>query len=391
MTNAIYIVAAKRTPMGSFNGKLSSLSAPQLGALCLREMIQANNLNGDYIDEVYMGNVLSAGLGQAPARQASLLAEIPNSVPTTTLNKVCGSGMKAVMLGASDILHNGANLVACGGMESMSRAPYMLPKGRFGMRMGHGEILDHMFIDGLQDAYSGALMGAYAQQMADTRNLSRGAMDDFTLESLTRARHAQERGDFHAELFPVEITAKKTIELIIEDEPPKLARPEKIRQLKPAFSKQGTVTAANASSIADGASGLLLASSKAIDMHNLDVLAEIKGYASYACKPEDFTIAPVGAVLKLISSLNWHIEDVDLFEMNEAFALVPMLAMSDLNIPHTKVNIRGGACALGHPLGSSGSRIIVTLIHALRDKGLKRGIATLCIGGGEATAIAIEI
>lgn len=391
MSDSVYVVAANRTPMGSLGGSLSGLTAAQLGAASIKQLITSTALDAQAIDEVYMGNVLSAGVGQAPARQAALYAGLPNSVPTTTVNKVCGSGMKSVMLGASNIANGEADLVVAGGMESMSNAPYMLPKARSGMRMGHGEVIDHMFLDGLQDAYTGSLMGVYAQQTSDARNLTRESMDDFALSSLFKAKQAQQDGNFSQEIVPVEVKHRKGSVLVNEDEQPGLARPEKVRELRPAFAKQGTITAANASSISDGASALLLASATALAEHDLQPLAQIKGMASFGCRPEDFTLAPVGAVEKLLNKLNWSVDSVDLFEMNEAFAMVPILAMADLSIPEEKVNVHGGACALGHPLGSSGSRIIVTLIHALKQRGLSRGIATLCIGGGESTAIAVEV
>lgn len=391
MSVSVHVVAANRTPMGSLGGSLSTLTAAQLGAASIKHLLSSTGVDGHAIDEVYMGNVLSAGVGQAPARQAVLYAGLPNTVPTTTVNKVCGSGMKSVMLGASDILNGNADLVVSGGMESMSKAPYMLPNARSGMRMGHGEVVDHMFFDGLQDAYTGSLMGVYAQITSNTRSLSREKMDDFALASLFKAKQAQQEGSFNNEIVPVEVKNRKGSILVNEDEQPGLARPEKVRELRPAFDKQGTITAANASSISDGASGLLLASDVAIQKHGLQSIAEIKGFASFGCRPEDFTLAPVGAVQKLLAKLDWSIDSVDLFEMNEAFAMVPLLAMADLSIPEHKVNVNGGACALGHPLGSSGSRILVTLIYALKQRGLSRGIATLCIGGGEATAIAVEV
>ncbi|MER0498826.1 acetyl-CoA C-acyltransferase [Aeromonas hydrophila] len=384
----IVIVAAKRTPMGAFQGALANLTAPELGACAIAAAMAEAGLRGEQIDEAYLGNVLSAGVGQAPARQAVLKAGLPDSIPCTTVNKVCGSGMKAVMLAADGLRLGDTNVVIAGGMESMSRAPYLLDKARSGFRMGHQSVLDHMFLDGLQDAYEGQLMGHYAQLSADRAGLTRADMDAFAIASLERALAAQRSGAFAAELAPV--MAGDTL-LLAEDEQPAKARPEKIPQLKPAFSKTGTITAANASSISDGAAALILMRSDTAAQLGLPVLARLVGYQSHAALPAEFTSAPIGAIKGLLAKVGWRVEKVDLFEVNEAFAMVSLLAMAGCQLPHDKVNVNGGACALGHPLGASGARILVTLIHALRERGLKRGVASLCIGGGEATAIAIEL
>ncbi|CAD7491167.1 acetyl-CoA C-acyltransferase [Aeromonas dhakensis] len=384
----IVIVAAKRTPMGAFQGALANLTAPELGACAIAAAMAEAGLKGEQIDEAYLGNVLSAGVGQAPARQAVLKAGLPDSIPCTTVNKVCGSGMKAVMLAADGLRLGDTNVVIAGGMESMSRAPYLLDKARSGFRMGHQSVLDHMFLDGLQDAYEGQLMGHYAQLSADRAGLTRADMDAFAIASLERALAAQRSGAFAAELAPVR--AGDTL-LLAEDEQPAKARPEKIPQLKPAFSKTGTITAANASSISDGAAALILMRSDTAAQLGLPVLARLVGYQSHAALPAEFTSAPIGAIEGLLAKVGWQVGEVDLFEVNEAFAMVSMLAMAGCKLPHDKVNVNGGACALGHPLGASGARILVTLIHALRERGLKRGIASLCIGGGEATAVAIEL
>ncbi|MCR3907578.1 acetyl-CoA C-acyltransferase [Aeromonas hydrophila] len=384
----IVIVAAKRTPMGAFQGALANLTAPELGACAIAAAMAEAGLRGEQIDEAYLGNVLSAGVGQAPARQAVLKAGLPDSIPCTTVNKVCGSGMKAVMLAADGLRLGDTNVVIAGGMESMSRAPYLLDKARGGFRMGHQSVLDHMFLDGLQDAYEGQLMGHYAQLSADRAGLTRADMDAFAIASLERALAAQRSGAFAAELAPVR--AGDTL-LLAEDEQPAKARPEKIPQLKPAFSKTGTITAANASSISDGAAALILMRSDTAAQLGLPVLARLVGYQSHAALPAEFTSAPIGAIKGLLAKVGWRVEEVDLFEVNEAFAMVSLLAMAGCQLPHDKVNVNGGACALGHPLGASGARILVTLIHALRERGLTRGVASLCIGGGEATAVAIEL
>ncbi|HHO0936864.1 acetyl-CoA C-acyltransferase [Aeromonas hydrophila] len=384
----IVIVAAKRTPMGAFQGALANLTAPELGACAIAAAMAEVGLRGEQIDEAYLGNVLSAGVGQAPARQAVLKAGLPDSIPCTTVNKVCGSGMKAVMLAADGLRLGDTNVVIAGGMESMSRAPYLLDKARSGFRMGHQSVLDHMFLDGLQDAYEGQLMGHYAQLSADRAGLTRADMDAFAIASLERALAAQRSGAFAAELAPVMVG--DTL-LLAEDEQPAKARPEKIPQLKPAFSKTGTITAANASSISDGAAALILMRGETAAQLGLPVLARLVGYQSHAALPAEFTSAPIGAIKGLLAKVGWRVEEVDLFEVNEAFAMVSLLAMAGCQLPHDKVNVNGGACALGHPLGASGARILVTLIHALRERGLTRGVASLCIGGGEATAVAIEL
>jgi acetyl-CoA C-acetyltransferase len=387
----IVIVSAVRTPLGTFQGALSPLSGPELGACAIKGALDRIDLEGELVSEVFMGCVLPAGTGQAPARQAALGAGLPFSAGATTINKVCGSGMKAVML-AHDLMKAGnGDVMVAGGMESMSNAPYLLPKARAGFRMGHGEIKDAMFLDGLEDAYDkGKLMGVFAQETADEYGFSREAQDNFALESLRRAKAAQEEKAFHTELVPVTVVVKGKENVIESDEGPAKARPEKIPTLKPAFKTHGTITAANASSISDGAAALvLMTESKAAEL-GLKPLARIVAHATHSRKPSEFTIAPVGAIRSLLDKTAWSIEDVDLFEINEAFAMVTMAAMKDLQIPHEKVNVHGGACALGHPLGATGARIIVTLLHALHTHGGKRGVAALCIGGGEATAIAIE-
>ncbi|HEH9432076.1 TPA: acetyl-CoA C-acyltransferase [Aeromonas sobria] len=384
----IVIVAAKRTPMGAFQGALAAMTAPELGACAIAAALTQSGLDPAQIDEGFMGNVLAAGMGQAPARQALLKAGLPASVPATTVNKVCGSGMKAVMLAADSIRLGDNRVVVAGGMESMSRAPYLLENARSGFRMGHQQVLDHLFLDGLQDAYDGQLMGVHAQHSADHAGLTRSAMDAFALASLQRARQAQQAGSFAMELAPCYRDGQL---LLAEDEQPGKGRPDKIPTLKPAFGKGGTITAANSSSISDGAAALILMDGATARARQIPVLARIVGYQSHAALPAEFTSAPIGAISRLLERLAWSVDEVDLFEINEAFAMVTMLAMSGCGIPHHKVNVHGGACALGHPLGASGARILVTLITALRQGGLRRGVATLCIGGGEATAIAVEV
>ena len=384
----IVIVAAKRTPMGAFQGALAAMTAPELGACAIAAALTQSGLDPAQIDEGFMGNVLAAGMGQAPARQALLKAGLPASVPATTVNKVCGSGMKAVMLAADSIRLGDNRVVVAGGMESMSRAPYLLENARSGFRMGHQQVLDHLFLDGLQDAYDGQLMGVHAQHSADHAGLTRSAMDAFALASLQRARQAQQAGSFAMELAPCYQDGRL---LLAEDEQPGKGRPDKIPTLKPAFGKGGTITAANSSSISDGAAALILMDGATARARQIPVLARIVGYQSHAALPAEFTSAPIGAISRLLERLAWSVDEVDLFEINEAFAMVTMLAMSGCGIPHHKVNVHGGACALGHPLGASGARILVTLITALRQGGLRRGVATLCIGGGEATAIAVEV
>ncbi|MEE1978683.1 acetyl-CoA C-acyltransferase [Shewanella xiamenensis] len=387
----IVIVAAKRTPMGGFQGSLSGVTSPSLAATAIKALLADTQVAGDKVDEVLMGCVLPAGLGQAPARQATLGAGLPLSVGATTVNKVCGSGMKTVML-AHDLLKAGsAKLVVAGGMESMSQAPYLLDKARAGMRMGHGKVLDHMFLDGLEDAYTGGAMGTFAQKTADEFGITREQMDAFALSSLEKANAAITSGAFKAEIVPVTVSDRRGDVLIDTDEQPGNARPEKIPALRPAFAKDGTITAANSSSISDGAAALMLTTRANAEQLGLTVLATIKGHTTHAQEPSLFTTAPVGAMAKLLSNVGWSKDEVDLFEINEAFAMVTMLAVSELGLDMAKVNVNGGACALGHPIGCSGARLLVTLIHALKARGLKRGVASLCIGGGEATAMAIEV
>ena len=387
----IVIVAAKRTPMGGFQGSLSSVTSPILAATAIKGLLADTKLAGEHVDEVLMGCVLPAGLGQAPARQATLGAGLPLSVGATTVNKVCGSGMKTVMLAHDLIKAGSAKVVIAGGMESMSQAPYLLDKARGGMRMGHGKVLDHMFLDGLEDAYTGGAMGTFAQKTADEFGITREQMDAFALSSLEKANAAITSGAFKAEITPVTVSDRRGDVTIDTDEQPGNARPEKIPTLRPAFTKDGTITAANSSSISDGAAALMLTSRGEAERLGLTVLATIKGHTTHAQEPALFTTAPVGAITKLLANVGWSKDDVDLFEINEAFAMVTMLAVSELGLDNAKVNVNGGACALGHPIGCSGSRLLVTLIHALKARGLKRGVASLCIGGGEATAMAIEI
>lgn len=391
MPNDVVIVAAKRTPMGGFQGVLSSMTSPQLGAEAIKAVINQSKVDVDMIDEVLMGCVLTAGVKQAPARQASLLAQLPQHIGATTINKVCGSGMKTVMLAHDLIKAESANVVIAGGMESMSQAPYLLQKARSGLRMGHDNILDHMFLDGLEDAYTGGAMGTFAQTTADVHQISREQMDEFALTSLAKANDAINCGAFLNEITPVTVTHRKGSNLVAEDEQPGNARPEKIPQLRPAFAKDGTITAANSSSISDGAAAVMLMSRTQAESLSLPILATIKAHTTHAQQPEQFTTAPVGAINKLFDKVGWSKDEVDLYEINEAFAMVTMLAISELGLDASKVNINGGACALGHPIGCSGTRILVTLIYALRQAGLHKGVASLCIGGGEATAIAIEV
>ncbi|WP_288130587.1 acetyl-CoA C-acyltransferase [Microbulbifer sp.] len=386
----VVIVGISRTPMGAMQGALSALSAPELGAAAIRGALNDAGVVPADVSEVLMGCVLPAGLGQAPARQAALGAGIPEGVPTTTVNKVCGSGMKTVMMARDALLAGDAKVVVAGGMESMSNAPYLLPKARSGMRLGHGEVQDHMFTDGLENAYDGQLMGNFAESTADKYGFTREEQDAFALESLARANAAIEQGKFEREISPVTICSRKGEVEVTVDEGPGSARPDKIPQLKPAFRKDGTVTAANASSISDGAAALVLMRESEARQRGLKVLAVLRGQTQYAQQPEWFTTAPVSAMKSVLEKAGWSAEEVDLFEINEAFAVVTMAGMRELNLPHDKVNVNGGACALGHPLGASGARVIVTLLAALENRDLKKGVASLCIGGGEATAIAIE-
>lgn len=380
----VAILSACRTPMGAFQGSLSKESATALGAKAVAEAVSRAGISGEDVDEVIMGCVLPAGLGQAPARQAALGAGLPQSVPCATVNKVCGSGMKAAMLATSEIAAGGGEIVVAGGMESMTNAPYLLDKARSGYRAGHGRIFDHMFLDGLEDAYDkGRAMGTFAEDTAQHYQFTREQQDAYALTSLDRARSATSEGRFAAEIVPVGDVA--------QDEQPSKAKPEKVPLLKPAFRDGGTVTAANSSSISDGAAALVLARRSVAEARGSEPLALIRGQASHAQAPAWFTTAPIFAIRKLLDNVGWTAADVDLFEINEAFAVVAMAAMRDLDLPHDKVNVNGGACALGHPIGCSGARIIVTLVSALKARGLKRGVASLCIGGGEATAMAIEL
>lgn len=386
---SVVIVSAKRTAMGGFMGSLSALPATELGATAIKAALQ--DVSAEVVDEVIMGCVLPAGLGQSPARQAALSAGLPLSAGVTTINKVCGSGMKAVMLAHDLIKAGSAECVVAGGMESMSNAPYLLPKARAGYRMGHGQVLDHMMMDGLENAYDGQAMGCFAQSTADSEGITREAMDEFALSSLSRAKSAIESGSFQDEIEPVTIQTRKGDIKVEVDEGPGNAMPEKIPNLRPAFKKDGTVTAANSSSISDGGAALMVMSESKAMALGLKPLARIVGHTTNSIKPEDFTVAPVGAMQKLFDKTGWSAAEVDLYEINEAFAMVTMLAISKLDLDPVKVNIKGGACALGHPIGASGARILVTLLHGLKQKSLKRGVASLCIGGGEATAIAVEM
>lgn len=387
----IYICSTKRTPLGGFQGALASFSACQLGAHAIQASLNASKLTGADFDEVYMGNVVSAGLGQAPARQAALLAGVSEATPCTTISKVCGSGMQAVMQAANSIRAGQGTIMMAGGMESMSNAPYLLEKARSGHRLGHTQTRDALFVDGLEDAASGRLMGEFGQETADRFNITREQMDDYALESLRRARVATDEGYFNDEISPITVKTRRDTYTLEKDEQLTTARPEKVRSLKPAFSKDGSITAANSSSISDGAASMIVADKSALEKYSLTASARLVAQASYARKPAEFTIAPIGAVERVLTLAGWSTNDVDLFEINEAFAVVALQAMSELALPHEKVNIHGGACALGHPLGASGARILVTLIHALQRTGGRRGVASLCIGGGEATAVAIEL
>jgi len=387
----VVIVGYARTPMGSFQGSFADLSTPQLGSHAIRAALARADLPAEAVDEVTMGCVLSAGLGQAPARQASLGAGLPLSAGCTTVNKMCGSGMKATMLAHDAILAGSAEILVAGGMESMSNAPYLLPKARGGQRLGHGEIIDHMFYDGLEDAYDrGRLMGAFAEECAEHYGFTREQQDTFAITSLSRAREAVEDGTFNLEVVPVSVPGRRGERLVDHDEQPYTAHPEKIPHLKPAFKMGGTVTPANSSSISDGAAALVLMRRSEAERRGLTPLAAIHAHATHAQQPNWFTTAPVGAIQKLLEKVNWTSKEVDLYEINEAFAVVAMAAMRELDLPHDKVNVHGGACALGHPIGASGARILVTLLAALEKYQLSRGVASLCIGGGEATAVAVE-
>lgn len=387
----IAILSASRTPMGGMMGSLSAASSTQLGATAIRDALSKSGLDSNQIDEVLMGSVLTAGVGQAPARQAALGAGLDHSTACTTINKVCGSSMKALMMAANALRAGQSKAIVAGGMESMSRAPYLIPQGRQGYRFGHAQMLDHMQYDGLQDAYQGTAMGNFAETCAKKYNFSREDQDAYAIESLRRANLAIQSGWFKNEICPVTISSRRGDTLIDTDEQPGSARPEKIPQLKPAFDKQGTVTAANASSISDGAAALTVMLAEDAIAQGLKPIAVIHGFDQSAQEPEWFTTAPVAAINKTLQRVGWSVDEVDLWEVNEAFAVVAMAAMHEIGIPHSKLNVHGGACALGHPIGASGARIMVTLIHALQQHGGKKGIASLCIGGGEATAMAIEL
>lgn len=388
----VVIVAAARTPMAAFQGEFAALTAPQLGSAAIAAAVERAGLKPEHVDEVIMGCVLPAGQGQAPARQASLGAGLPLSAGCTTVNKMCGSGMRAAMFAHDMLLAESAQVIVAGGMESMTNAPYLLPKARAGMRMGHGQVIDHMFYDGLEDAYEkGRLMGTFAEECAASFDFSREQQDAFAIESLKRAKRANEDGSFAWEIAPVMVESRKGEVRVERDEQPFKANIEKIASLKPAFSKTGTVTAANSSSISDGAAALVMMRASTAERLGLSPLARVVGHTTFAQEPAKFTTAPVGAIRRLFEKNGWRAGDVDLYEINEAFAVVTMAAMKEHGLPHDKVNINGGACALGHPIGASGARIVVTLIGALRQHGLKRGVASLCIGGGEATAMGIEL
>jgi acetyl-CoA C-acetyltransferase len=387
----IVILAARRTPVGAFQGVFAGVTAPQLGAVAIKAALADSGLSAADVDEVIMGCVLPAGLGQAPARQAALGAGIPTSAPCTTVNKMCGSAMRAAMLAADQILAGSADIIVAGGLESMTNAPYLLPKARAGYRMGHQEVLDHMLFDGLQSPWDGQLMGCFAETTAGKYDFSRQAQDQFATESARRAQAAMVNGDFRTEIAPVTAKNRKGEVLVDTDETPSTLDVAKIPSLKPAFKKDGTVTAASSASISDGAAALVLTRESIAARRGLKPLARIMGYASFAREPEWFTLAPVGAIRKLLTRLNLRPSDFDLYEVNEAFAVVAMAAIKDLELDHARVNVNGGACALGHPIGATGARILTTLIHALKKREQRRGIASLCIGGGEATAMAVEL
>ncbi|ABS15815.1 MULTISPECIES: acetyl-CoA C-acyltransferase [Brucella/Ochrobactrum group] len=390
-SDPIVIVGASRTPMGGFQGDFANAQATDLGAAAIRGALAGAGLAPEAVEDVYMGCVLPAGQGQAPARQASIKAELPVSTGATTVNKMCGSGMKATMLAHDLLLAGSADVIVSGGMESMTNSPYLLPKARGGYRMGHGQIIDHMFLDGLEDAYDkGRLMGTFAEDCAEAYQFTREAQDEFAIASLTRAQNAITNGLFAAEITPVSVKAgRNEVEISIDEQPGK-AKLDKIPTLRPAFRDGGTVTAANSSSISDGAAALVLMRASEAEKRGLTPRAVLVGHATHADKPNLYPTAPIGAINKLSAKIGWNLKDVDLFEINEAFAVVTMAAMRDLDLPHDKVNIHGGACALGHPIGASGARILVTLLSALETHGLKRGVAGICLGGGEATAVGIE-
>jgi acetyl-CoA C-acetyltransferase len=391
-SDPVVILSFARTPMGAMQGSLSDASATDLGAAAVRAAVERAGVDGGDFDRIYMGCVLPAGLGQAPARQAGIKAGLPKSVQATTVSKVCGSGMQSVIMGAEALTAGSIDMIIAGGMESMTNAPYLLKKHRGGARIGHDTAYDHMFLDGLEDAYEeGRSMGSFAQGTADEYQLTREAMDNYTLESLTRAKNAINTGAFKAEITPVTIATRKGDVIVDTDEAPSKAMPDKIATLRPAFAKDGTITAATSSSISDGAAALVLTRQSVADAKGKKPVARIVAHAAHAQEPSAFTTAPVGAITKCLAKAGWSVGDVDLFEVNEAFACVAMFAMHDLGIPHDKINVHGGATALGHPIGASGARIITTLIAALQTHGKKRGVASLCIGGGEGTALAIEL
>lgn len=390
-TSEVVILSARRTPIGAFLGALSPLSAVQLGSAAIKAAVESAGIRSGEVQEVIMGCVLPAGLGQAPARQAALGAGVPIGVPATTINKMCGSGLKAVMMAADQIRSGTADIVLAGGCESMSNAPYLLPKARSGYRMGHGEVIDHMFYDGLQSPFDGKAMGCFADSTASKYNFTRAQQDAFATESVRRAMQALQGGEFDVEVTPLTVKSRKGETLIPRDETPGTCDVSKIATMKAAFNKDGTVTAASSSSISDGAAALVLMNAQTAASRGLKPLARVLAYASHAQEPEWFTTAPVGAIRKVLTQLGWKPHDADLYEINEAFAVVTMAAMRDIDIDHARVNVNGGACALGHPIGATGARILTTLVHALRRRGGKRGIASLCIGGGEAVALAVEV
>jgi acetyl-CoA C-acetyltransferase len=389
--DSVVIVNGARTPMGGLQGCLSSVPATELGSTAIRAAVERSGVPAADIDEVFMGCVLPAGLKQCPARQAAIGADVPKSTGAVTVNKACGSGMQATIFGYDSIVAGTNKVVLAGGLESMSNAPHMVVGARAGVRTGNGTLYDHMFLDGLEDAYTGRAMGTFAQETANERGLTREQMDDFALESLSRAKAAIDDGSLAAEIAPVTVSSRKGDTVITDDEQPHKAAIEKIPKLRPAFAKDGTITAANSSSISDGASALVMMSGTEAEQRGLAPMARIVGHSRHSQAPEEFTIAPVGAINKLFEKTGWTADDVDLFEINEAFAMVTMIAIDDLGLDHAKVNIHGGACAQGHPIGSTGSRIIISLMYALKKLGKSRGVAALCIGGGEATAVAIEM
>ena len=392
MSDPVVILSYARTPMGAMQGALADVSATDLGATAVKAAVERAGVSGDDIDRIYMGCVLPAGLGQAPARQAALKAGLPKSVQATTVNKVCGSGMQTVIMGEEALKAGNADVIVAGGMESMTNAPYLLKKHRSGARIGHDTAYDHMFLDGLEDAYEpGRAMGTFAQDTANEYQLTRENMDDYSVESLRRANEAIQTGAFADEIVPVTVVSRKGEVSVDTDEQPPKGNPEKLRQLRAAFAKDGTITAATSSSISDGAAAVVMTTKSEADAKGLTPVATIVASAAHAQEPAQFTIAPVGAIEKVLKKAGWSVDDVDLWEVNEAFACVAMFAMKDIGIPHEKINVHGGATALGHPIGASGTRILVTLLNALKQKGLKRGVASLCIGGGEATAVAVEL